>query len=303
MTTKIERMKDGDKIAIVNVAAPEPAEFPDRVSIGIKKLEHMGFQIIEAEHLMSNDGVFSASPEIIAREFNDLWSCDDVKAIICAGGGIAANVLLPHLDYKLFSRLPKPLIGASNPTILLNAIAKKSGIPTYHGPSIVWDFGDEEQPQFTIDNFGEFFLRNGMTLGEIPEFLVEGDAKGRSFGGNLSSLLLLAGTDYFPDYMGGVLFWEDIGESSDRILAKLTQLDEMGVLQSLNGMIVGELVDCNSKAGLSCREAVLKVCSKYGYPIGWSLPFGHTPRKVIVPIGAAIHFSSDSRQLSVTERV
>jgi len=301
MTVKKRKIRDDGTVAIVNVAAPEPAEFPDRISEGIRKLENIGLRVVQAKHLMESGGLFSASPESIAEEINELWSRDDVDAIICAGGGIAANALLPYLDYDLFRKNPKVLIGASNPTILLNAVAKKSGITTYHGPSIVWDFGDCDQPQFTIDNFVNFFLREHSDLGKIPEFLVEGEAHGKSFGGNLSSLLLLAGTEYFPQHEGGILIWEDIGESADRIYAKLIQLDEMGVLPSLCGMVVGELVDCEPKAGLDCREVVLDVCSKYNYPIGWGLPFGHTPRKIVVPIGALLALSSKSRRLSLSE--
>ena len=196
--------------------------------------------------------------------------------------------------------MPKPIIGASNPTVVLNAIAKSCGIATYHGPSTIWDFGDIDQPASTLDAFVRFFMHGDRHLGTVPEFLTAGDAMGKCFGGNLSSLLLLAGTEYFPEYSGGVMIWEDIGESSDRLYAKLTQLDEMGVLSSLGGMIVGELVDCADSNDFSCRDAVMEVCGKYGYPIGWGLPFGHTPEKVIVPIGTEVGFSSTDGILSFT---
>ena len=126
-----------------------------------------------------------------------------------------------------------------------------------------------------------------------------GEARGKSFGGDLLFLLLLVGTEYFLEYSGGVMVWEDIGESSDRLYAKLTQLDEAGVLSSLSGMIVGELVYCADSNDFSCRDAVMEICGKYGYPIGWGLPFGHTPEKVILPIGTEVSFSSTDGKLSL----
>ncbi len=61
-----------------------------------------------------------------------------------------------------------------------------------------------------------------------PFVLNEGKAEGTIIGGNLSTLGLLQGTEYFPDLKGAVLFIEDDWESSaaffDRDLQSLLHL-------------------------------------------------------------------------------
>ena len=84
-------LQKGDTVAIVNIAAPEPADFPDRLSIGIQKIESLGLRVKPAPHLTKKSGIFSAAPSEVAGEINDLWEDDEVRALICAGGGIAGN--------------------------------------------------------------------------------------------------------------------------------------------------------------------------------------------------------------------
>ena len=302
MTSKIKKLSKGDVVAIVNVAAPEPIEFPERMEAGLRKLKTFGLEIVEAKHLGTKKGIFSSEPQLVAQEINDMWERIDVNAIFCAGGGVAANALLRFLDYDIIRSNPKIFMGASNPTALLNAISAKSNVTTFHGPSIVWDFGDDEQPSFTLSCFEKALFDGSTVLGEVPEFLIKGSMKGRSFGGNLTTLLGLAGTDSFPPMQGAILFWEEIGVPADRIFSKMIHLEEMGILAELKGMVVGELVNCKDVPGLTVQNAILSVCGKYEFPIGWGLPFGHTPRKIILPIGGNVTVS-ESGEIQIDERI
>ncbi|MEW2626031.1 LD-carboxypeptidase [Streptomyces sp. NPDC048106] len=65
-------------------------------------------------------------------------------AVVCAGGGKSANRLLRGLDYELIAERLKPLVGVSDPSLLLNANTARTGLFTFRGPAVLWDFGAEE---------------------------------------------------------------------------------------------------------------------------------------------------------------
>lgn len=253
----------------------------------------MGFSVVEAKHVRQSDGYRSAPPESVAAEFNAMWADRKTDAILCAGGGITANALLPHLDFELFRDQPKILVGASNPTVLLNAITSRSSVVTYHGPSVIWDFGDPDQPAATRDAFSTVLTEQNPRLGIVPRFLRAGSATGPLLGGNLTSLLHLAGTPWMPDFRSAILIWEDIGDDTAHLACKLTQLVQLGVFDELAGMIVGELVDCDSSGGIDVPTMVMDICAKFKFPIGFGLPFGHTPMKAVLPLGVQVHLADN----------
>jgi muramoyltetrapeptide carboxypeptidase len=298
---KPEKLKIGDTIAIVNVAAPEPVKFPDQLDSGIAKLRSLGYKIVEAPHLRKQIGFASDRPAQVASEINELWANDNVSGIFCAGGGIISHTLLENLDFELFSKRPKVFMGSSNPTTLLNAITATSNIPTFHGPSVIWDFGSASQPLETVENFTGALVAGNRLIGRIPDFICPGEASGCAYGGNLTSLMFLAGTKWLPNLAGTILFIEEIGESSQRVYAKLIQLRQMGVLSSIAGLVVGELVECDAEDGVEVRSVVQQVCSPFRFPVGFGLPFGHTEKKVILPIGCRISINSRDGKVELLE--
>ena len=208
-------------------------------------------------------------------------------------GGYYRKSLLPHLDFALFREKPKILVGASNPTVLLNAITAVSSVATFHGPSVIWDFGDPDQPRTTKNAFRAVLCDHKSQLGNVPTMLRAGSATGPLLGGNLTSLLHLAGTQWMPDFRSAILIWEDIGDDTAHLACKLTQLAEIGVLDHLAGMIVGELVDCEPSGGIDAATMVLDVCARFTFPIAFGLPFGHTPKKAVLPLGIPVHLADD----------
>jgi hypothetical protein len=59
-------------------------------------------------------------------------------------------------------------------------------------------------------------------------------------GGNLSVLVALLGTPYWPGVKGGVLFIEDVNEHPFRIERMLTQLLQAGVLARQKAIVFGQ---------------------------------------------------------------
>ena len=138
-----KRLKKGDYIGIVSVSAPEAYEQKERFEKGINYLKSKGYNVILSSHVTKKRGYLTETPKTMAKDLMELFANEKVKCIICAGGGSNSNTLLQYIDFKKIKDNPKIFIGVSNPTILLNAINTMTGLITFHGPSIVWDFGEE----------------------------------------------------------------------------------------------------------------------------------------------------------------
>ncbi len=82
----------------------------------------------------------AGSVERRARELEETFVRDDVKAILCARGGYGSNYLLPALDIKKIAAHPKIFIGYSDLTTLLTHFCDEAGMVTFHGPMVAKDF-------------------------------------------------------------------------------------------------------------------------------------------------------------------
>ncbi|MGH3720086.1 MAG: S66 peptidase family protein [Pseudonocardiaceae bacterium] len=294
-------LRAGGVIGVVSVSAPEPAtegEFFDR---GVAALEQCGYDVVLGKHTTGQQGYVTASGEALAADLHELFSNQRVSAIVCAGGGVNANRLLRHLSFDIIGAQPKILVGVSNPTVLLNAITEQTGLITFHGPSVVWDFGVENgapAPALTRTHFWEL-LGSREPAYAVPvqkdwRWLRKGDLSGRVIAGNLASLQGLLGTPYEPNWDDAVLFWEDIAKPVNRLDMTLTHFRDAGVFDRINGMVVGKLVACEPSDGVTYDAMLLDLLRGNEFPILTEVPFGHTAGKLTLPIGAQLHASPDS---------
>ena len=63
---------------------------------------------------------------------------------------------------------------------------------------------------------------------------------GTLWGGNLAMLCSLIGTPYLPDIRDGILFVEDINEHPYRVERMLLQLQQVGVLDAQQALVLGD---------------------------------------------------------------
>jgi hypothetical protein len=106
-----------------------------------------------------------------------------------------------------------------------------------------------------------------------------------------------------PDWNGAVLTWEDAFTPVEHLDQALTHFRDRGALDHIAGMVVGELVICEPSGGVSAHEMVMDLCAEYDFPITFRLPFGHTPLKHTLPVGAEALLDSDAaRGLTITSR-
>lgn len=210
-------LQTGATIGVLSVSAPEPATEAAVFTRGVAALKARGYEVVLGKHTAEQQGYVTASGDALAADLHELFTNEPVSAIICAGGGVNANRLLHHLSWDIISNHPKALVGVSNPTVLLNAITEQTGLITFHGPSVVWDFGAENgAPELTSTHFWGLLESREPTYEVAVQdnwrWLRGGELSGHVIAGNLASLQGLLGTPYEPKWDNAVLCWEDVAK-------------------------------------------------------------------------------------------
>ncbi|RZI97246.1 MAG: LD-carboxypeptidase, partial [Rubrivivax sp.] len=124
-----------------------------------------------------------------------------------------------------------------------------------------------------------------------------GKAQGRLVGGNLTVLASMAGSAYFPDCRGALLFLEDINEYIYRIDRCLSTLRLAGALSQLSGVVLGRFTKCEPGEGygsLTLDEVFDDYFLSLNIPVYRGAAIGHIKRKLTVPVGAAAEMDADA---------
>lgn len=304
-TIRFLKLKKGDAVGIVTVSEPVTLELRDLFDKGKIAIEKEGYSVIVGKHALSNpEYPVAATPKERAEDINQFFKDKSIKAIFCTTGGYNSNEILDFLDYRLIGKNPKIFCGLSDPTAILNAIYKKTGLITLHGPVVLWDFG------VGIHNYTKKYFNkaiSGNPIGPIEEFsewvcLKHGKAKGRLVGGNLATLQKLIGTEFEPDWRNKIFFWEAISKQPHELQAILVQLKQRGVFNKINGMVVGKCVSCENrlyKKAPNLINVIKNVCENYIFPILYNVDLGHTPEKITIPIGALATIVSQDNYFSI----
>lgn len=261
---------------------------------GLKWLNDRGCTCRLSSLYYGNAGFLAGEPGKVAEDLNEAFRHPEVDWIISGGGGYNSNALLPYLDYKAIAKAKKPIVGLSNPSVLLNAITVKTGVVTYHGPVLTHNLGDKNGiDEFTEGHFREMLAGGKKRLVIKAEagwrWLRGGNVKGRLFGGNLWSIEHLIGTPYEPDWNNAILFVEDCFCELHQVYAILEHFKDSGVFSKINGLIVGvplEVKESELPYKGSFNDVVMKVVGDFSFPILANVHLGHTDRKLTLPIGA-----------------
>ena len=222
-------------------------------------------------------------------------------------GGYGLTRLLPGLPYKALAKAidgGTQFVGLSDFTAFNLAVLARTGRITWQGPALGEDFGPEGEPDdIMLACFDDLVAEQGEGTGwQRPRSEQDLGARvkdGVLWGGNLSVLVSMLGTPYFPQIDKGVLFLEDVGEHPYRIERMLTQLLHAGVLARQKAVVLGQfnrfsLVPTHDK-GFKLQTVVDQLRSQLKTPVLTGLPFGHVPTKVLLPVGARVDLVTEGR--------
>lgn len=245
-------MKKGSKVALVccsngmsndNLVVVEQLE---------ESLAAAGLEVVKSSYIFRKHSVFSGTAEERAGALMQFYEDTSVDAIFDISGGDIANEILPYLDFRKIKENPKPFFGYSDLTTVLNAIYTKTGnqgvlyqIRNITGGHVEKD--DRDTVSVAGVQWRDFVdvLREEKEdfLGKLGSFSYEWiqgkRMSGILVGGNIRCLLKLAGTPFFPDVKGKILFLEARSGQAAQITTYISQLRQMGIFEQASGILIG----------------------------------------------------------------
>jgi muramoyltetrapeptide carboxypeptidase len=279
-------LRTGDKVGIVAPASNIKLEL---LEAGCDGLRQAGYEPFYFDSILDRDLYFAGSVERRARELEQMFVRDDIRAIVCARGGYGANYLLQVLNPAKIAPHPKIVVGYSDLTALLTCFADNASFVTFHGPMVTKDFAvaggvDFDSWQKALGGATDWQI--GEDSGAKP--LVAGEAEGILYGGCLSILVASLGTPHEIRPAGTILFLEDIAAKPYQIDRMLMQLKLGGRLKDVRGIVFGEMLDCRQSADqdYTLEEVILRIVGDLGIPVAFGLRSGHVSRaNITLPIG------------------
>jgi muramoyltetrapeptide carboxypeptidase len=284
-------LRAGDTVGIV---APASNISRGDLQAGCEALRRAGYVPFYFDSILDRDLYFAGSVERRARELEEMFSREEVRAIVCARGGYGANYLLEVLDWNKIRAHPKIFVGYSDLTTLLTYFADTLGWVTFHGPMVAKDWAheggvDEVSWQGALARTSAWEI--SLDAGSGASALVEGTGEGILYGGCLSILVASLGTPYEIKTTNTILFLEDVAAKPFQIDRMLMQLKLAGKLDGIQGIVFGEMLECKQTAnianqGYTLEEVVLRIVGELGVPVAYGVRSGHvTAGNITLPIG------------------
>jgi muramoyltetrapeptide carboxypeptidase len=274
----------------------------------VRRLEAMGHAVeVDADALASSQRFAGDDATRLNAIHRAASSAADVALI--SRGGYGLSRLLDKVDYKLMHKAVArgtQFVGFSDFAALQMAMLAKKQTATWAGPALCEGFGTEAEPDdIMVDCFNDLLLGraegSGWRQNAVPEsqkadFHIKNAVL---WGGNLSMVVSLLGTPFFPAVQGGILFLEDVAEDPYRIERMLSQLLHAGVLKSQKAIVLGQFTQYKlvpHDKGFKLQSVIDWLRSKVKVPVLTNLPFGHVQTKVLLPVGVPVDLLVQGRE-------
>lgn len=275
-----------DHLKKIGVFAPSSYVEHDDIERGVATMRAYGIDVDVHPQTFLRHHQSAGTPAEKVDALHTLYRDPSIDIIWAAGGGNRAMHILDTIDIDLIRAHPKPIIGFSDVTALLNDITARAGLVNIHGP--VFKNISKYQKQ-DMDALASMLSGDevGMPLNEART-IHGGRAEGRLLGGNLSVFQYMPQTMAADALDGAILFLEDCNEEVNRIDRMLLHLKRSGVFDHISGLVMGEflnLQDSTRPFGFSLGDLVREHLGGRDIPIVMDAPFGHGERLSPLPVG------------------
>ena len=317
-----KKLKPGDEIRII--APSRSMSIISKLSreIAVKRFNEIGLQCSYSKNIEESNEFSSSSIKSRVNDLHDAFSDKNVKGILTVIGGFNVNQILKYIDYNLIANNPKIICGFSDITALSNAIYVKTGLITYSGPHYS-SFGMLKGIDYTLDYFkkclmspepyeidyskdwsdDEWFMdqeSRRFIKNEGYLLINKGQAEGKIIGGNLCTLNLLQGTEFFPDLENSILFLEDDEETRDEVFDRdLQSLLHQPAFPKVKGVVIGRF----QKVSKISNEKLIKIIKTKkeldNIPIIANADIGHTTPQFTFPIGGSAKLQAENDNVSL----
>jgi len=290
-------LQPGDTVAITCPAKKLPRNIEDAV----KLLESWGLNVILGETVDASWHQFAGSDDLRTIDFQRFLDDPSVKAIFAARGGYGTIRIIDRLDFSNFKNQPKWIIGFSDITILHSHIQALYETESIHGqmPLTIREGSEISLETLRKALFNEEYNYSYTSQANNRS----GEADGILIGGNLSLLVMMAGSVSEQDYSGKILFLEDVGEYLYSIDRMMWNLKRSGKLNNLKGLIIGgftELKDNDIPFGQTAEQIIMEHVKEFEYPVCFNFPAGHIQDNRALIFGRMSNLRVEGLQVSLS---
>lgn len=265
-------------------------------------LESIGLKVDYGDTIGKVYHQFGGTAQERLDDFVKAWNDPEAAAIWIARGGYGSIQVLEGLDFASKSLASvKPVIGYSDVTLIHNKM-QKAGLPSIHA------FMPLEVDTRTA--FAKASLENSLFDEKITVEIANSRAlkpqtiKGKLYGGNLSILYSMLGSEDLPDLAEGILFIEEIDEYLYHIERMMYSLKRAGKFNGLKALLVGGMTDMNDHQipfGKSAHEIIQDLTEDFDFPVVFGYPAGHVENNVTLKMGMEMEVLIEEDKIIFTQ--
>ncbi|MDY7117379.1 LD-carboxypeptidase [Halomonas sp. SSL-5] len=269
----------------ISLIAPSSITDDAAVARGIRGLESLGVRVHCPEPLQRPCRYLAGSRAWRLDQLHAAYDDPETQAVWAIRGGYGAAQLLDGIDWARLSANPKPLVGYSDVTVLLDHW-HRHGLPAIHGQVVKAAGGlldassDGEEREALRRQLRETLaLIDGPTALDYPLSAWGGapdTLAGPLAGGNLTTLASLVGTPAaFHAPPGALVILEDVGEPWYRLERALWQLVQGGALDRAAAVCLGTFEGCPPWGNERLEAILAETLAPLSLPLYHGLPVGH----------------------------
>lgn len=293
-------LRRGDRVGVLTASSPTNL---DRLAVGLDTLTFAGLDPVVFATARERDTLhpyLAGTDRLRADDLRAALLDQSLSALLLACGGYGAQRTLEAMDWTGLSDMPpKIVVGYSDVTAILEAMASRLGWTSLMGPMVA---ESEFAESYSFGSLVRFLtVPESAEVLSFPEAitLVGGSAEGITAGGNLSLLARSIGTDTHWVPPRGIVLVEDVTEDDARIDIMLTQLRRSGYFRDAAAVICGTFVECGERDRI--HQVLADRLGDLGVPvIAWA-NLGHGGHVQTFPIGVRARLDADARQLRILD--
>lgn len=286
----------GDTVAITCPAK----KLPHNINDAVKLLESWGLKVILGETVNASWNQFAGTDEVRAADMQQLLNNPKIKAIFAARGGYGTIRIIDKLDFNTFQKNPKWIIGFSDITVLHSHVQAEFGIESIHG-QMPLTIPDGSKP--SLESLRKALFNEALEYNYTSEIANRiGESSGILIGGNLTLMVMMAGSSSEQDYTDKILFLEDVGEYLYSLDRMMWNLKRAGKLDNLKGLIIGsftEMKDNDIPFGQSAEEIIMSHVVEYDYPVCFNFPAGHINDNQALILGRKVKMTVQNKEVNL----
>ncbi len=284
----------------IGVMAPSSYIEQSDIEASARCLEARGYQVFIHPQSYERAGQSAGTTLQKALALQGLWMRGDIDAIWFAGGGNQSMALLNALNFDSMRKKPKPVLGFSDSTLLINTVQRECNVVTYHAPvfKMLHTLSDSDfdlcLTTLEASNYSLSFENTQILAGSAS-------VEGTLYGGNLSLFQYLPSLMEDRCFDGAILFLEDCHEELSRCERMFAYLNAIGLFDQVSGVLLGQFSDMKDTGrpfGMAIESIFSHYFSEKKYPVITGLPFGHHGSFTPFPLGAKASINMENNNLA-----